>query len=260
MAEHEDVYRTPSQPVDDPGNGYDGSLSATQCLSDGWNALMGNFWVLVGMVILGGVLSILSFFTCIGILLLMPIFAYGMNKIALDSVDGEGDINELWAGFRTPPGYGPTLGRMIVFYLLMFLISLPASAVQQVLVVALQDEPVLAIALSQLFSFGWYIFVQARFMIAPFFIIDQQLDGLEAFKLSWNLTKGHVLTIAGIWLLTFVVSLGGILCLVVGIIPAVGMTMCMMASAYRQLTAGRSFADGGDEDEVIDEGWGAATS
>jgi uncharacterized membrane protein len=259
MAEHDDVYRTPSQPVEDPDRWGTGGLSVSRALRDGWEALLRNFWVLVGLVVLGGVLMMLATITCIGLFIVVPVLYYGVYRIALDAVDGRADINDMWAGFRD---YGANLGRMLLFGILYILVSAPPAIFNQAVTLGMQDSPFAAMAIGQVVSLVYGLFVTARFLIGPYFIVEHGLDGVEAFKLSWRVTGRSPGGIALLMLVTYPISIAGFLLLIIGIIPAMGMILAMSASAYRQLTAG-----GGDwvpaqqdQDQGQDPGWGSARS
>lgn len=43
-----------------------------------------------------------------------------------------------------------------------------------------------------------FFFVLPRLVLAPYYLIDQKLDPVEAFKASWNQTKGHSAKVWGI--------------------------------------------------------------
>jgi len=65
------------------------------------------------------------------------------------------------------------------------------------------------------------IIFSCKLAFVPYLVMDKKLDAVEAVKTSWKMTNGHALKIFGMFLLSIPIVLLGILCLVVGIIPAI---------------------------------------
>ncbi|MFC2131483.1 hypothetical protein ACFLSQ_08610 [Bacteroidota bacterium] len=65
------------------------------------------------------------------------------------------------------------------------------------------------------------IIFSCKLAFVPFLVMDKKMDAVEAVKTSWKMTDGHALKIFGMFLLSIPIVLLGILCLVVGIIPAI---------------------------------------
>lgn len=77
----------------------------------------------------------------------------------------------------------------------------------------------------------WYI----QFHFYNFAIIDQRLGGITALKTSSKITKGARWKLFLFGLLCTVINLAGILCFLVGAIPAGMVTFLAAAHVYRQL-------------------------
>ncbi|MBN2070571.1 MAG: hypothetical protein JW814_03850 [Candidatus Krumholzibacteriota bacterium] len=76
------------------------------------------------------------------------------------------------------------------------------------------------------------IFLACKLAFVPFLVVDRKLDAIEAIRQSWNLTNGHGMDIFVIYLLSIPIVIAGLLCLGVGIIPAVIWTRVTLASIY----------------------------
>jgi hypothetical protein len=59
---------------------------------------------------------------------------------------------------------------------------------------------------------------------------------IEAVKKSWSMTNGHAWTVFLIFLLGIPISIVGLLCLVVGIIPAIMWITATFASLYHAVS------------------------
>ncbi len=64
------------------------------------------------------------------------------------------------------------------------------------------------------------IIFACKLAFVPYLVMDKKLDVIEAVKTSWNMTKGHAMTIFLIGLLTIPIVLLGFIMLFIGILPA----------------------------------------
>ena len=65
------------------------------------------------------------------------------------------------------------------------------------------------------------IIFACKLSFVPFLVIDEKMEATEAVKKSWNMTKGHTWTIFLMGVTSIFVGLGGLICFVVGIFPAI---------------------------------------
>lgn len=65
------------------------------------------------------------------------------------------------------------------------------------------------------------IIFACKLAFVPYLIMDKKMETVDAVKTSWDMTKGHTLTIFLIGLLAIPIFLLGLLLLVVGTIPAI---------------------------------------
>lgn len=256
MSEQDDPYRTPEQPVEDADRWGSGGLSVGRALEDGWGALTRNFWVLCGAALFGGILSLLATITCVGFFLVVPVLYYGMYRIALGALDDRADINDLWSGFQR---YREVLAPMLAWLILMLVISMVGSIPGEILnrTMVNANDPgsvIFAFGLGQVISLVYAMFVSARIMVAPYFVVVEGAGGVEAIQRSWTITSPHKGTVALLALLMYALTFVGVLACFIGMIPAMAMMIVMGASAYRQLTAGQ---DGGGDGggASLEDGW-----
>ena len=80
------------------------------------------------------------------------------------------------------------------------------------------------------------IYVAARLYLYEYFVVDQDMTTIEAISASWEVTKGHVWQIIGIWLLSFCIILLGALCLGIGLLWAIPTVKLAQAILYKKLT------------------------
>ena len=76
------------------------------------------------------------------------------------------------------------------------------------------------------------IIFACKLAFTPYLVVDQKMAVIEAVKESWRMTNGHAWTVFLIGLLAIPISIAGLLCLVVGIIPAFMWIAATFASLY----------------------------
>jgi uncharacterized membrane protein len=64
------------------------------------------------------------------------------------------------------------------------------------------------------------IIFACKLAFVPYLVLDKKMEAVEAVKTSWEMTKGHTVTIFLIGLLAIPIAILGLLMLVVGLIPA----------------------------------------
>lgn len=77
-----------------------------------------------------------------------------------------------------------------------------------------------------------------KLAFTPYLVVDRKMEVIEAVKESWRMTGGHALTIFLIGLLAIPISIAGLICLGVGIIPAVMWIRLASASLYYSVSVG----------------------
>jgi uncharacterized membrane protein len=76
------------------------------------------------------------------------------------------------------------------------------------------------------------IIFACRLAFVSFLVIDQKMDAIEAVKKSWEMTKGYSWTIFAMAFMSFFIAIAGLICLGVGILPAIIWISAAFASLY----------------------------
>ncbi len=76
------------------------------------------------------------------------------------------------------------------------------------------------------------IIFACRLAFVRYLVVDKKMEPVEAVKESWRMTRGHATSIFFMGLLAFGVVIAGLICLGVGVIPAVMWIRCAFASMY----------------------------
>jgi membrane-anchored glycerophosphoryl diester phosphodiesterase (GDPDase) len=79
------------------------------------------------------------------------------------------------------------------------------------------------------------IIFACKLAFVPYLIMDKKLEVIEAVKTSWNMTRGHALTIFLMGLLSIPIVILGLLMLLVGVIPASMWIEGAFASIYHSV-------------------------
>jgi len=80
------------------------------------------------------------------------------------------------------------------------------------------------------------IIFACKLAFTPYLVVDRRMTVIEAVKESWRMTNGHAWTVFLIGLLAIPISIVGLICLVVGIIPAIMWITATFASLYHAVS------------------------
>jgi uncharacterized membrane protein len=76
------------------------------------------------------------------------------------------------------------------------------------------------------------IIFACKLAFVPYLVMDEKLDATEAVRRSWEMTRGYAGTIFWMGILAFFVCLLGVICLIIGVIPAAILVSLAFASIY----------------------------
>ncbi|WP_373515518.1 hypothetical protein [Persicitalea sp.] len=140
-------------------------------------------------------------------LLLLPVFEYSADLMFLQAIrNQELDFKDLLAGFKN--------------YLNVVLAHLIMSAL-------------IGIALVALIIPG--IIVACRLAFVSYLVMDKGLEPIAAVETSWKMTSGHGWKIFGLGITSIFIFFLGLLCLIVGTIPAVIWIKASFAALYEAI-------------------------
>lgn len=81
------------------------------------------------------------------------------------------------------------------------------------------------------------IILALTFAFFPYFIIEEKCGPIEALSRSAAITAGAKWNLLGLGVLLFMICVVGLMCLVIGVIPAAILSSLALAHTYRQLRA-----------------------
>lgn len=209
-------------------------------LAEGWAALEAHFWTLiVAVLVYLGVEAVSNILTVPPgpggpqqpVSLLSPLYSIlvtgplvvGLAYLALRAVRGfDPQLGDLLAGFRT---YVAAVGGMLVY----------ALAVLVGLLLLVVPGLVAAVRLS----------------FTPFLIVDREMAPVDAVKASWAATRGHGWSLFGLLLVSALILLGGLVLLLVGVVPAIAWIATAWAAYYHRATTSEGATAAGDADPVV---------
>lgn len=214
--------------------------SVRSALGEGWDSFKAHFWTLVVAVLIYlAVESISNVFTIPpgpggpqqpvsvvsplwSILVTGPLFV-GLAYLALRAVRGfDPELEDLLAGFRR---YVNAVGGMLLYGF--------------------------AVVVGLLLLIVPGLVAMVRLSFTPYLIVDRELGPLDAVKASWEATSGHGWSLFGLLLVSILILLGGLLLLIVGVVPAMAWIATTWAAYYHRATTTEGTTAEGDADPVV---------
>lgn len=205
--------------------------TVSESLSNGWQILKKYFLWLFIAVIAGSFAnsalrftinegefftSGLAFMATLGTLfsvLVTPVIRFGVDMVFLEAVrDKEPNLNWLIKGFQKN-------------YLNIILSSLLQYAL-------------IGIGFAALIIPG--IIIACRLVFVPYLVMDKELDPVRAIEESWRMTQGFGWRIFGLAITSIFILILGIMCLFVGVIPAIIWVKASFASMYQAIDSHRT--------------------
>jgi uncharacterized membrane protein len=80
------------------------------------------------------------------------------------------------------------------------------------------------------------IIFACKLAFVPYLVVDRKMQTIDAIKKSWEMTRGHAGTVFLMGLLAVPIVLLGLICLVVGVIPAAMWIQTAFASLYHAVS------------------------
>jgi uncharacterized membrane protein len=155
---------------------------------------------ILGLVALGILVAIFVFF------LVKPVISYGAKLIYLKCTrDIDPDLKDLFLGFQRNY-FDIVLANLLVFIIVVF---------------------------GCIFLLIPGIIFACRLAFVPYLVMDKKLDPVKAVEESWHMTKGYGWTIFGLALMSIPIVIAGLICLIVGIFPALILINSSFASLYQ---------------------------
>lgn len=200
-------------------------LGVGSALGHGWATLKRHFWTLiVATLIYVAVEAVSNVFTVdpgpgspeSPISVLSPLWSIlvtapllvGYVSLALRAVRGEEPkLGDLLAGFRT---YVDAVAGMLLY--------------------------AIAVGVGLLLLVVPGLVATVRLSFTPHLIVDRGLGPLDALQASWEATRGHGWSLFGLLIVSLLVLVGGLILLIVGVVPAIAWVATSWATYYDRAT------------------------
>jgi hypothetical protein len=169
-----------------------GTFDPGRAITEGFRAIASNLPQTLAVAFIAVVAYYLSFCTCVGWVVVLPLLTHGAYKFMLEAIDGQARVATLWSGAAD---FGGVFVRMWGIMLLLTVIFVPVIAVVAAIVVVplVQGhplDPVLQyVAISVPSSLYGLIIV--RVTLAPFAVVERGLSPVDAVSYAWEVTAGN---------------------------------------------------------------------
>jgi uncharacterized membrane protein len=218
------------------------AVEPVQCIKAGWEIIKDQYWLFVGMSAVGVLIG-----SAVPMGILMGPMMCGLFLSFFKRMRGEPvEFGTLFKGFDYfGPGVIATLLHMLpimavvipayfIFYI-GFILSAAAGSVG--------DEPSAAPMLAVFVMFGifWVVIlvlivvISIGFTFAHPLIVDRKMQGFDAVKLSFKGAMANFWRLLGMSMLTFVLSIAGVLLCYVGVFLVLPIGYAAIAAAYKQV-------------------------
>jgi hypothetical protein len=204
-----DPFETPESALP---SGEAGELNVATAIADGVSALLANALPATGVAFVGLVAYIVSICTCVGWIAILPLLMWGMYAFVLEMVDGSAKVQTALSGVED---FGRSFLSMWGLGLLYLVLYLPPLAATVALIWPSLAETMATGQAADPLDMTWRGFVPmflwslvaVRFMLTPFYVVDQGLGVLEAFTSAWRITEGSWLKLIALQVVLTLLSL-----------------------------------------------------
>ncbi|MEQ1503506.1 MAG: hypothetical protein ABMB14_14815 [Myxococcota bacterium] len=184
-----------------------GEIDLGRAVADGFAAVVRNAMPAIGVVLLGIVVYLLSFCTCVGWIVGIPVLFVGLYRFLLAMVDGQASVSDATRvvddfGGTFTDGWGVALG-FFVLYLPMLAVGVAIGVVNVVEPGTIGPIPQ-NVGTSLLGAL--YGFLAVRFVFTPWLVFEGRSSVIAAFGQSWRMTARHWGKLCGLQLLALLIG------------------------------------------------------
>lgn len=214
-----------------------GAIKPIEVYKEAWELIKDEYWMIFAIVIVGALIAGASMYIVMG-----PMMC-GIYIAVLRKIDGgRADFNDLWKGFdyfgtSIPVVLAFAVPMFVYIFVLMITMYLPLIAGAMAgrggesialgsLLVLLVVDLIVVIAMVTIHSLILFSFP---------LIVDRQLSGMDAIRVSARAVMKNLGGIAGMIGLSFVCILVGYLALCIGVYLVIPLIMAANAVAYRKV-------------------------
>jgi len=165
-------------------------INAGQAIRDGARAGLRNLHRYVVVFILYIFAVFLGICTCIGWIPLVPLVAFGLWAFSLNTLDGQAPISSLWSGFSSFVDVFVRAGLLILLLAVLMFPGIFAAILLGAAQSFVDGGMWTLVTLLLVFLPLIWSFAIVRFMMAPYFVVEQGLSAIDALKRSLAITEG----------------------------------------------------------------------
>ena len=218
------------------------AVEPMNCLSEGWNLVKDQYWLFVGMCLVGMLIG-----NAVPLGILLGPMMCGIYYSLFQRRRGKpSEFGNLFKGFDY---FGQSLIATLIHVVPIIIIVIPAYIAFYVgfILTMLQQQqsgepnPGVLFGFLGVFIIFWLVVIIAIMLISIGFtfvyplIVDRGLSGIDAVKLSFRAALANFWRLLGLSLLNALLGFGGVILCYVGILLVFPITFAAVAIAYEQV-------------------------
>jgi uncharacterized membrane protein len=219
------------------------AVEPVQCIKAGWAIVKDKYWLFVGMCAVAVLIG-----SAVPMGILMGPMMCGLYLACFKQLRGEPvEFGTLFKGFDF---FGPSVVAMLLHVLPVMAVLIPGYLIFYIgfilSAVATQGtgnepNPAPMLAMFVMFMIFWLvmfviiIFISIGFTFAHPLVVDRKMQGFDAVKMSFRGAMANFWRLLGLAMLSFLLSLGGMLLCYVGMFLVFPITYGAIAAAYKQV-------------------------
>ena len=224
------------------------STSVAGCLSRAWENYKSFLGLAIGAVLVAYlVLMVAGFIPLLGMftgIIMGPHINAGVAWIFLKRIRGEEvEFGDVFDGFKRCYVKLLVVGLIqmvfaimiaMVFVIPMMLLGLPlgADGIDPTAAPDIQPGMAAGVVVLMLMMAAVFVFLSVRFLLTQLIAIDRPEGALDAYRLSWRITRGRFWTIFALMVVLVVLSMAGVLALLIGLIFVLPLYGAIIAQLY----------------------------
>lgn len=216
------------------------AVEPIQCFKAGWNLVKGQYWLFVGICLVGMLIG-----SAVPMGILLGPMMCGLFLTFFTRRRGKPiEFGMLFKGFDY---FGPSVVATLLHVLPILAIVIPAYFLFYVgLIVSIaaqgnEPNPAAMLGVFGMFGLFWLvlivviIIVSIGFTFAYPLIVDRNMQGFDAVKLSFKAAMANFWRLLGMAMLSFLLGLAGVLLCYFGVFLVFPISYAAIATAYEQV-------------------------
>ncbi len=218
------------------------AVEPVQCIKAGWNLVKDQYWLFVGMCIVGWLIG-----SAVPLGILMGPMMCGLYLAFFKKRRGQAiEFGTLFKGFDH---FGPSVVATLLHVLPILAVVIPAYVlfyvgffVTMVAQGGNEPNPAAMFAVFGMFGLFWLVIIVILIIVSIGFIftypliVDRRgMQGFDAVKLSFRAAMANFWRLLGLMMLSFLLGLLGVLLCYVGVFLVIPISYAAIATAYEQV-------------------------